>query len=341
MPSRKLQDSSNSSSIRSKSDRSNKNINYYLKSFRKPNLAVDKYLNLANKDVLGQLIKKYNLDSIDFGIWASQTMRYNFLLALFTGLYDLEKVLKFTNNNIGRGVLKLGYGSRGVPKAYAHFEPSSNYINLSRERRKDKVGGDDEFVREFKSGFGSLAHEYGHFLDYFFGAYSGGQTRSLTGGSVVLKKISLTSSPIKFDKESYLDYFENRILQGTDNLERTLMFKIFITLFLDSRTFRPTPFYVRNYKFAVEQESGYWIQFNEIWARLFEIYVSYKLKKLGIVNKFLVHENRGKYATETTTGKRTRSPIYATYSEIQKVEKLIDKLIDNFNFAKFRQSKLF
>ena len=86
MPSRKVQDSSNSSSIRSKSDRSNKNINYYLKSFRKPNLAVDKYLNLANKDVLGQLIKKYNLDSIDFGIWASQTMRYNFLLALFTGL---------------------------------------------------------------------------------------------------------------------------------------------------------------------------------------------------------------------------------------------------------------
>ena len=330
MPSRKIIDSSSSSSIRSKADINNKFIDYYLKSFRRPNLAVEKYLNLSRTNVLADLLKKYHIESLDFGIWASQTMRYNFLLALFTGLYDLEKVLKFTNNNIGRGVLKLGYGSRGVPSAYAHFSPRDNYINLSRERRKDKVGGDDESVREFKSGFGSLAHEYGHFLDYFFGAMCGGQTRSITGGDRILKKIPINFSRLNFNTQVYVDYFEERIIQGTENKSRILMCDIFIKLFLSKKTGRPTPFYIRTYEFAVFQGSEYWITFNEIWARLFEIYISYKLKKLGIVNKFLVHENRGKYATETTKGKRSRSEVYVTYSEIAPVIPLIDKLILTF-----------
>jgi len=333
MRSSKFQDSSNMSSYNSKADRFNKHIFYYLKTMRKPVLSIDNYINIGEKDLINTICERYKINSIDFGNWTSQAQKYNFCLALFLSLYDLQKVLKFKNDNLGQKSLKIGYGSRGIKNAYAHFEPSINYINLSRERRADKVGNSDkDQLIEFFSGFGSLAHEYGHFLDYFFGNKISANTMALTGGVCTLKPITLQSSPIKFNANVYIDSFEKNIINGSDpknNTPRRLMLELFVNVFLD-KNFRPTDFYKRLYKYSVDRDKKYWIRYNEIFARIFEIYVCYKLKKLGITNKILVSEGRGKYAKDTGGG-RSKNPVYLTFSELEKVEHIIDELIKSFN----------
>ena len=332
MYSRKVLDSNNLSSLYSKADKTNREINYYLKKLRSPNLPINKFLDFRKENVLNKIINRYKLNNVDFGNWTSQTQRYNFILALFVALYDLEKVLKFKNDNIGQKVLSIGYGSRGVKGAYAHYDSFGKYINLSRERRADKVGiKDKDQLRELYSGFGSLAHEYGHFLDYYFGNKAGGQTMAITGGRCTLLPIDLKKSAIKFDSKDILGQFDTNIVQNTGSRIRLLMYTIFTELFLNrKKSFRPTDFYRRIYTYSKNVESKYWIQYNEIWARIFEVYIVYKLKKINIVNKVLVSEGRGKYAKDTDL-KRRRNPVYPTFSELKPIVPYIDDLMIEFN----------
>ena len=323
---RKIIDSTLKASVRSQADKSNKNIYYYLKSFRKPYLNIEKLFDFSQTDVIKKICEKFNIKDIDFGNWTSQTMRYNFTLGLYLALYDLEKVLKF-NNNIGFNKLSIGYGSRGAKRALAHYEPSFDYINISRERRQDKYPSyDKKQLREYMSGFGSLAHEYGHFLDYYFGRKSGGFTMALTGGTVTLPPVPITYSPLKHDFKFYNDFFYKSIVQNTNNVLRETMYTIFLKLFMQNNG-RPSPYYLRLYKYARTGGGKYWIRLNEIWARLFEVYVTYKLRKININNKILVAEGKGKYSAEFPSKKI--NPVYVTLTELKKVEKDIDKFINN------------
>ncbi len=332
MYSRKIIDSNNLSSYNSKADRTNKKIDYYLKKLRSPNLPINNFLDFRKDNVLNKVINRYKLNNVDFGNWTSQTQKYNFILALFVALYDLEKVLKFKNDNIGQNVLSIGYGSRGVKGAYAHYDSYGEYINLSRERRADKVGiKDKDQLRELYSGFGSLAHEYGHFLDYYFGAKAGGRTMAITGGRSHLIPIDLKKSALKFDPTDIIKQFDINIVQNTGSLIRLRMYAIFVGLFLNkNKGFRPTDFYRRIYTYSKNVDSKYWIQYNEIWARIFEVYIVYKLKKINIKNKVLVSEGRGKYAKDTDL-KRRRNPVYPTFTELKPVVKDIDELMIQFN----------
>ena len=332
MYSRKIIDSNNLSSYNSKADRTNKKIDYYLKKLRSPNLPINNFLDFRKDNVLNKVINRYKLNNVDFGNWTSQTQKYNFILALFVALYDLEKVLKFKNDNIGQKVLSIGYGSRGVKGAYAHYDSYGEYINLSRERRADKVGiNDKDQLIELYSGFGSLAHEYGHFLDYYFGNKAGGRTMAITGGRSYLIPIDLKSSAIKFNSKDIINQFDVNIVQNSNSRIRLLMYQIFTGLFLNrKKSYRPTDFYRRIYTYSKNVQSKYWIQYNEIWARTFEVYIVYKLKKINIVNKVLVSEGRGKYAKDTDL-KRRRNPVYPTFSEIKEVVPYIDELMIQFN----------
>lgn len=330
---RKIIDSSLKASVRSKADLSNRSIYYYLKSFRKPYLDVEKLFDFSQVDVINKICQRYKLKNIDFGNWTSQTQRYNFTLALYLALYDLEKVLKFTNNDLGFETLSIGYGSRGAKRALAHYEPRADYINISRERRQDKYPSyDKEQLREFMSGFGSLAHEYGHFLDYYAGRYSGGQTMSLTGGTVTLPPVPIRYSPLKHDRLYYDNFFYNTIVQDTNDNKRNLMYKIFTKLFVQKNG-RPTTYYTRLYTYASQGGGRYWIRLNEVWARLFEVYIVYKLRKINIVNKILVAENKGKYSAEFT--KKRVNPVYVTLTELKKVEKDIDILMKSINYINY------
>lgn len=110
-----------------------------------------------------QLIYQFQLKGIEFGNWVPQIERreklgfaysdFAFLSLLFAKFAGHKT--PFTNlglrSNIGLAIGARGYG---LDNAAAHYEPVKNMINLTR-----------------KKGAGSLAHEYGHALDFNIGAY--------------------------------------------------------------------------------------------------------------------------------------------------------------------------
>ena len=334
----KILQSTGEASKRSKAENANLQFfNFYAKKMRKPFIALDRIytLNYLNdNNILLKICDKYKLKDIDFGNWTSQNMRYNFTFALLVAMYDLEKVLNFHNNNLGFKKLSIAYGARGRGGAWAHYEPATDFINLSRERRKDKRGISEDTTpedwAEHFSGFGSLAHEYGHFLDYHFGRKEKGGSAALSGGIRTLPPIDIKKTSLK-NKDAIItriyENFKNNIFVDGTPL-RNAFFDLWTDLFFkwnNRKIVGLSNFYYRSYEYATYSGS-YWIRYNEIWARLFEVYVNYKLYKKGIVNKLLVKDGKGKYAAENKG--KAKSAVYVTYSELEKVLPQIEKIID-------------
>ena len=303
------------------------------KPLRKPVLKLipKVFKSIAIDKVPELVVKQYKFAGIEFGNWINQHRRIDFCLNLYTALYDLNKVLKF-NNNIGiNKTISIAYGARGQKGALAHFEPINNVINLSRDRRLDKVNVDwmgnkltpfdtkpkeyksvQSKFREHNSGYGSFAHEYGHALDYVMAENYTTRHTALSGGRVSLINPNYSTAYYTFDKA---------LNTGTSILAIKFRECFEPLLF---RNQKPTSFYLGVYALALKQGT-YWSRLNEIWARVFEVYVAYKLSKQGIVNKFLIKDGKGKYRDELPAESFARA--YPSFGEIAKVSKKIDEFM--------------
>ncbi|WP_052596045.1 LPD1 domain-containing protein [Aureispira sp. CCB-QB1] len=261
----------------------------FYKSFRKGS-DLPKYIKDNPVNVLS-VQDRYKLRGIQFGNWLSQEDRFNYTAALYICLYDLNKVLKFKDNNIGLdGALGIAFGARGRSKAPAHFEASTDIINMTRYKGDASVPKRIRFVNS--GGVGALAHEYGHFLDYYFGAhyepYSG--IYALTNG--------------RSENKSRIDY------------PKANKMRIIIEDILEQAYWaapgKTSAYYQRIRKVT---KDGYWVRRNEIFARLFEQYISYKLNKIGVNNSFL---NDPKY---------NMLFYYYNQKELKRVVPLFDALV--------------
>lgn len=104
------------------------------------------------------LIAKFRFRGVEFGNYVTQSQRKWFVNECFDALSDLAYLLGFPSEFISlQGKLGIAYGSRGegmLNNAAAHFEPENLVLHLTRDQ-----------------GPGSLAHEYGHALDYLIGSF--------------------------------------------------------------------------------------------------------------------------------------------------------------------------
>lgn len=144
-------------SYRGKSDKYNANRNFTRRYIdQEPDLMASLYEMLAD----------YSLKGFEFGNWVTQEERNGFVPDIATTLKELSLLLGTRNigfdHNIG-----IAFGARGNAGALAHYEPVLNMINLTRMK-----------------GAGSLAHEYGHALDFNFGSFLDQNKRyaALSGG---------------------------------------------------------------------------------------------------------------------------------------------------------------
>lgn len=248
---------------------------------------LDKYwrLNIAPvfKDYLADSIQtnsnadeykicvKFGLRGIDYGNWTTQQERTTFLIGLDASLSQLSSITSIKKS--GLGLLGMCFGSRGVPNAAAHFEPDNMLINLSR-----------------LYGFGSLAREYGHYLDYFFGTFidQDKEERSLSGGAS-------TSKIVKPEKQTgELRYrmaliIERAIWRDKDNKEITPMYK----------------------RISASHNAGYYRRKTELFARVFEQYVGHKTK---LTNKIL-------------TKRKYEKDAYSDEEDIKAIIPLVDDLV--------------
>lgn len=109
------------------------------------------------KECTEYLMEVVGLKALQWGNSVPDNEREEHLRSLSFALYDLTRILEIEPKKIsGSGLLSIAIGARGRSGALAHYEPNLNVINLTR-----------------KNGFGSLAHELGHFYDRKLGKMRG------------------------------------------------------------------------------------------------------------------------------------------------------------------------
>lgn len=262
----------------------------FYKRFRK-GVALPKSFRVPNSTEIVE--KKFHLKGFQFGNWATVEDRYNYLAAVYICLYDMNKVLQFKNNNLGLdGNLGIAFGARGKGRAMAHYEPWSDIINMTRysDGRANKLA---RFINT--GGVGAFAHEYGHFLDYFFGKHY-----DLDGSNVSLSAGGSVKSDIEWNKSQRLRVLMNDVLKACYLNEKGKP-SAYVTRI--KQTFKGKPGFTR-----------YLLSRNEMFARTFELYIGAKLKKRGVQNLFL---------TETQYDPK----LYLKPSEFLKVAPKMDKLL--------------
>lgn len=240
----------------------------------------------------------FHLKGYQFGNWVTHEDRFNYLAALAVCLYDLNRVLRFKGNNLGLDKhLGVAFGARGQKGALAHYEPGTNIINMTRykeaHRFEKPLSKPARFV--LSGGVGSFAHEYGHFLDYFFGArIETNKVYALSNGR------STDPRRIQYDSKKYP--------------MRYLMESILEKAYWNSSKQMDSAYVKRIRKAIPERYLDYFLRRNEIFARLFEQYISYKLKEMKLQNVFL-------------TKTKYHSVQYMTPTEMKAVVPLFDKLL--------------
>lgn len=115
----------------------------------------------SGRDIDSQdFIDSFGFRGVEFGNWLAGDERQRSVNLAFEALHDLAATLKIPAEALSLGgKLGLAFGSRGKGKAAAHYEPGKLVINLTK-----------------MSGAGSLAHEWGHALDHYFGELDRAET---------------------------------------------------------------------------------------------------------------------------------------------------------------------
>ncbi|MDH5757834.1 MAG: hypothetical protein OEZ55_14340, partial [Nitrospinota bacterium] len=123
------------------------------------------------RDIKGEdLLESFKFRGIEYGNWVDQVERQKSLNLAYDSLMDLADTLNIPPDALSlNGRLGLAFGARGRGHFAAHYEPVRLVINLTKI-----------------SGGGSLAHEWAHALDNYFGEYGKksetGEPKFLSGG---------------------------------------------------------------------------------------------------------------------------------------------------------------
>lgn len=256
------------------------------------------------------VIDHFDLKGFEYGNWLNQEDRYNYLMAVQIALFDMSKITGIKKIGLGK-LVGISFGARGSSKALAHFEPNTNMINITRfheAKNLTNIFGVPIFGKkttdmvkpalfELSGGIGSLAHEYGHALDYVFGGYveadPSGTYRSLTNGR------STNDSP-ELGRPGTMRHMANSLIYSLmyDKPDQYTHYYAVLKKAVNERTL-----------------SRYWIRHNEMFARTFESYIQMKLRKNGISNNFLTHHLKYDH------------PVYPDVALLKKIEPIFDKLI--------------
>ena len=118
------------------------------------------------RDITGQdMIDEFGFRGGEFGNWVSDSERQQFLNVAYDSLKDLADILGVSPRALSLGgALSIAFGARGHSKYVAHYEPGRAVINMTKMK-----------------GAGSLAHEWAHALDNYFGMLMAGLQREHGG----------------------------------------------------------------------------------------------------------------------------------------------------------------
>lgn len=123
----------------------------------RPNLDELKRENLPqriDRDVTSEdFVRDLGFRGVEFGNWSAQDERQRILNMAYDGLMDLAEIMGVPPKAMSlNGTLGMAFGARGGGRFAAHYEPGKLVINMTKIR-----------------GGGSMAHEWAHAMDHYFG----------------------------------------------------------------------------------------------------------------------------------------------------------------------------
>jgi len=123
----------------------------------------------------------FGFRGVEFGNWTNDADRQAYLNYAYDGLMDLARVTGLPPQALSlNGELALAFGARGQGAWLAHYEPTRMVVNLTKLR-----------------GAGSLAHEWAHALDDYFGRLSGDRPAAAPYASHGLTKNSAMRAELR------------------------------------------------------------------------------------------------------------------------------------------------
>lgn len=217
--------------------------------------------NSTNNERTGSIYREGNISpedysetfgfrGVEFGNYLNNAERQDVLNRSYDAFMDMVSVLNLPPKAVSlNGSLNMAFGARGKGgknAAMAHYEPAKIVINLTKNK-----------------GAGSLAHEWWHSLDNYFG-----------------KKSNLTP----FASNLPLTFYG----LSEDLQERTILYQ---KLSRFSNAVDKTKLKARSLKLDSfrSKSNPYWSTKIEMSARSFESYIKDKLKENGIENDYLVN----------------------------------------------------
>ena len=190
-------------------------------------MCIPEFLQITGDDI----ISDFGIKGGEFGVWVSEDEKQLNMNWAYLSFVDLAAALNIPTKSISiNGELSIAFGSRGSGNALAHYELDRRVINLTRMK-----------------GAGSLAHEWGHAIDFIAKDTLGRKYYDIT------KKLR-EAFWYKKDGSSQSDFFINS--QKMD-------------------------------KMYSKSGHGYWSSTEELFARAFACYVADKLEEKGRHNLYL------------------------------------------------------
>ncbi|HSX21492.1 MAG TPA: PLxRFG domain-containing protein [Gaiellaceae bacterium] len=143
----------------------------------------------GGKDVAAEDFRKaFGFRGVEFGNWTDQKDRQASINHAYDALHDMADALGIPPQAIGlNGQLGMAFGARGKGSAAAHYEPTRTVINLTKT-----------------SGAGSVAHEWAHALDDFFGKQSSSKSFAGKNWSVADFLAKFSGNRLKADATQQL-----------------------------------------------------------------------------------------------------------------------------------------
>ena len=202
-------------------------------------------------DAVDHVVDKVKMRGIQWGNWVPDEERAHHAQHIAEACADLADVMGLGEDaaSLG-GILGLRFGSNGRGPAMAHYEPLKRAINLTR-----------------KNGVGSLAHEWGHFLDHHLGSTVKGATRSIGLSLDSLSRKDVGSDPMRDAMDAVRNAwrdsgFRDRINEaGIANMGA--------------------------HAWRKKGNQDYWTSNEEMFARSFEGWVDHELRAQGRKNTYL------------------------------------------------------
>jgi Large polyvalent protein-associated domain 1 len=262
-----------------------------------------------------RIMAEFGVRAVEYGNWVTEDERQWHTEMAHAALHDLSAVLGIDARNVAvGGRLALAFGARGKGgtgksgegAAAAHYEPERRVINLTKMK-----------------GNGTLAHEYGHFLDHavvMAAAPNQGKPEFLSDNgrvqvdrdlrtamrevldTIMYEDTGISESEFRervrrkgvLDQLNYLARESRRsmpeekhreIRQAWDELNREYEYEG-----IDASRMAQTAYYK-----SAQERGAYWAQPIELFARAFESWVEDRLADKGQRSSYLVDGTRYPY----------------------------------------------